>query len=253
MKRPLLEIKQAEIRYGAKIAVKDFSLSLEKGEILGLVGESGSGKSTIIKSIMGLLCDSGLVTKGSIRYKGIDLKDYSPEAMRKLRGPEMGIIFPNYAASLCPVRTVGRQMFEYLNQHKKISKADMIFQADELMDKLNLKEGREILDCYPFELSGGMNQRIGIIMAMMLKPELLLADEPTSALDTRLQHQVVKEIMKMRELYHTSIIMVTHNIKIATYMADNIAVMYDGNLVEYGKTADIINSPQHAYTKILLG
>ncbi len=253
MKIPLLEIKQAEIKYGDKTAVKDFSISLEKGEILGLVGESGSGKSTIIKSIMGLLCDSGQVTKGSILYKGIDLKDYSSEDMRKLRGPEMGMIFPNCADSLCPVRTVGKQMLEYLNQHKKISKSEMTLQADELMDKLNLKEGRQILNCYPFELSGGMSQRIGIIMAMMMKPELLLADEPTSALDPRLQYQVIKEIMKMRELYHTSIIIVTHNIKIATYIADKIAVMYDGNLVEYGKTADIINSPQHAYTKILLG
>lgn len=252
MDKPLLEMNHVEISYGSRAAVKDFSLSLEKGEILGIVGESGSGKSTVIKGMMGLLGSFGTVTGGDIFFKGTNINGYSREDMRKLRGPGMGMIFQNCAAALCPVRTVGRQMFECMNQHKKISKEEVISQALELMEKINLKDGKRILNSYPFEMSGGMNQRVGIVMAMMMKPELLLADEPTSALDVTVQAQVVKEMMKMREIYNTSIIIVTHNISVVSYMADKIAVMHEGNLVEYGNAQEVIYWPQKEYTKILL-
>ena len=252
METPLLQIKNADISYNGKTVVKDFSISLKQGEILGIVGESGSGKSTVIKAAMGLLGRTGHVTEGSIFFKGKDLSQLTSEQMRRLRGPKMGMIFQNCAASLCPIRKIGDQLFESLNQHKKISKAEMITQSIELMKKLNLNDGSRILNSYPFELSGGMNQRVGIIMAMMLNPELLFADEPTSALDVTVQAQVIKEMMEMRDLYNTGIVIVTHNIGVVSYMADKVAIMYKGNLIEYGRKQEILNNPKEEYTKKLL-
>ena len=252
METPLLQIKNTDISYSGKTVVKDFSVSLNKGEILGIVGESGSGKSTVIKAAMGLLDQMGHVKEGSILFKGEDLSQLSSEQMRRLRGTKMGMIFQNCAASLCPVRKIGDQLFESLNQHKKVSKEDMISQSLELMKKINLNDGMRILNSYPFELSGGMNQRVGIIMAMMLNPELLFADEPTSALDVTVQAQVVREMMKMRDLYNTGIVIVTHNIGVVSYMADKIAIMCQGKLIEYGSKQEIINNPKEEYTKKLL-
>lgn len=252
METPLLQYKHAHISYNGQTVVKDFSISMKKGEILGIVGESGSGKSTIIKAAMGLLGESGQVTEGSIFFKGTDLSQLTSEQMRQLRGPKMGMIFQNCAASLCPIRKIGDQLLESLNQHKSISEAEMISQSLNLMEKINLQDGRRILNSYPFELSGGMNQRVGIVMAMMLKPEILFADEPTSALDVTVQAQVVRELMKMRDQYQTSIILVTHNIGVVSYMADQVAIMYKGKLIEYGRTQEIMKNPKEEYTKKLL-
>ena len=252
METPLLQIKNATIQYNGNTVVKDVSFSLQAGEILGIVGESGSGKSTIMKASMGLLGQTGHVSEGSILFKGKDISQLTSEEMRLLRGPEMGMIFQNCAASLCPTRKIGDQLLESLNQHQKISKEDMIAQSLQLMKKFNLKDGKRILNSYPFELSGGMNQRVGIVMAMMLNPALLFADEPTSALDVTVQAQVVKEMMKMRELYHTGIVLVTHNIGVVSYMADKIAIMYKGKLIEYGSKQEIIFHPKEEYTKKLL-
>lgn len=252
METPLLQIKRANISYDGKKVVHDFSVSLKQGEILGIVGESGSGKSTVIKAAMGLLDQTGFVSEGSIFFKGKDLSKLTSEQMRRLRGPKMGMIFQNSESSLCPIRKIGDQLLETLNQHKKTSKKEMITRSLELMEKLNLTDGKRILNSYPFELSGGMNQRVGIMMAMMLQPELLFADEPTSALDVTVQAQVVKELMTMRDLYNTGIVIVTHNIGVVSYMADKIAIMYKGNLVEYGSTQEIIYNPKAEYTKKLL-
>lgn len=250
---PLLDIQHAEVSYNGKAVVHDVSLSLEAGEILGIVGESGSGKSTIIKAAMGLLGSSGAVTKGDIYYKGQNVLEASTEDIRRMRGAAMGMIFQNTGASLCPVRTIKDQLYESVLAHEKVSREDVYKRALELFDKMRLTDGARILNSYPFELSGGMNQRVGIMMAMVLKPDLLFADEPTSALDVTVQAQVVKEMMKMRELYHTGIVIVTHNIGVVEYMADKIAVMYQGRLIEYGRTEDIIHHPKEDYTKKLLG
>ena len=252
METPLFQIKNVTIQYNKNTVVQDVSLSLQSGEILGIVGESGSGKSTVLKAAMGLLGKSGHVSEGSILFKGKDISQLTSEEMRLLRGPEMGMIFQDCAASLCPTRKIGDQLFEILNQHQKISKADMITKAIELMKKFNLNDGKRILNSYPFELSGGMNQRVGIVMAMMLHPALLFADEPTSALDVTVQAQVVKEMMKMRELYDTGIVLVTHNIGVVSYMADKIAIMYKGQMIEYGSKNEIIHHPKEEYTKKLL-
>lgn len=250
---PLLDVQHVEISYDAKPVVQDVSFQVSPGEILGIVGESGSGKSTLIRGAMGLLDNAGAVTKGDIYYKGKNVVDSGPEEIRKMRGPAMGMVFQNTEASLCPVRSIKDQLYESVRQHGKVSREEARERALELFDNMRLKDGDRILNSYPFELSGGMNQRVGIMMAMVLRPELLFADEPTSALDVTVQAQVVREMMKMRDIYGTGIVIVTHNIKVVEYMADRIAVMHQGRLVEYGKTADVIRHPEHEYTKKLIG
>ncbi len=164
----------------------------------------------------------------------------------------MGMIFQNTGASLCPIRTIEDQLYESVLQHENIPRREIRERAMDLFDKMKLLNGERILKSYPFELSGGMNQRVGIMMAMILKPALLFADEPTSALDVTVQAQVVREMMKMRELFGTTIVIVTHNIGVVEYMADKVAVMYRGRLVEYGDTKEVIQHPKEEYTQKLV-
>ncbi len=250
---PLLDMQHVEVSYNGRAVVQDVSLQMEPGEILGIVGESGSGKSTVIRAAMGLLGNGGAVTRGDIYYKGQNVVDADEEELRKMRGPAMGMIFQNTGASLCPIRSIGDQLHESMNQHEKVSREEVRRRALELFGRMRLNDGDRILNSYPFELSGGMNQRVGIMMAMVLKPDLLLADEPVSALDVTVQAQVVKEMMEMRKVYGTGIAIVTHNIGVVEYMADKIAVMYQGRLVEYGETKKVIHHPEQEYTKKLIG
>lgn len=251
MTQPLLEIANMEVCYFGKTVVRDLSLRIEPGEILGIVGESGSGKSTVIRAVMGLLKNGGAVTKGEIFYKGQCITHAGDRELGKLRGPEMGMIFQNPGASLCPVRTIEKQLYETVLEHEKTSRREIRERALEIFQNMGFSRGEEILKSYPFQLSGGMNQRAGIMMAMILKPAILLADEPTSALDVTVQAQVVKEMMKMRETYGTAIVMVTHNIGLVEHMADKVAVMRQGSLVEYGIREEITGSPRQEYTKKL--
>lgn len=249
----LLDMRRIEVSYNGRPAVQNVSLQMEPGEILGIVGESGSGKSTVIKAAMGLLGNGGAVTKGDIYYKGKNVLCASAEEMRKMRGADMGMIFQNTEAALCPIRTIEDQLYEGVIQHEKASREKVRRRALDLFEKMRLTDGERILKSYPFELSGGMNQRVGILMAMILRPALLFADEPTSALDVTVQAQVVKEMMKMREIYGTAIAIVTHNIGVVERMADSIAVMHRGRVVEYGKKEDVIRRPKEDYTKKLIG
>lgn len=253
MERPILETKNLEVSYDKTKILQDISLSAKQGEILGIVGESGSGKSTFLRAVMGLLGNGGQITGGSIRYKDQELHTLGGEALRRLRGPQIGMVFQNTQSSLCPVRTIESQLCEAVLQHEEVSREEIRSRALELFEKIGLSDGDRILKSYPFELSGGMNQRVGIMMAMILKPTILLADEPTSALDVRVQAQVVKEMMKMREIYGTTIILVTHHIGVVEKMADKVAVMYQGRLVEYGSTQEVIYNPAQEYTKKLTG
>lgn len=253
MKQLLLDIQHAEISYNGKPVVYDLSLNMKPGEILGIVGESGSGKSTIIKAAMGMLGNNGAVTRGDIYYKGKNVLDTTQKDIRNLCGPEMGMIFQNTGVSLCPIRSIEEQLYESVLEHESIDKKEIRERALKLFEQMRLPDGERILKSYPFELSGGMNQRVGIMMAMILKPDLLFADEPTSALDVTVQAQVVQEMMKMRELYGTGIAIVTHNIGVVNHMADNIAVMYQGKLVEYGPKDEVIYHPREEYTKKLIG
>lgn len=248
----VIRYEHVDISYKGKRVVHDVSFSVEKGEILGIVGESGSGKSTLIKAAMGLLSQEGLVTRGDIWYQGKNITDLPGRDRRRLNGPELGYIFQNAGSSFSPIRTVGVQLYETMKEHSRISKKEFQDRALELLAKLGFSDGMRILKSYPFELSGGMQQRVGIAAAMLLNPRLLLADEPTSALDVSVQKQVVEEILMVRKSFGTAIVMVSHNLGVIEAMADRVLVMRNGEMLEYGETRKILTDPQTAYTKELL-
>lgn len=248
----ILTYESVEISFGGRTVVQDVTFSLKSGEILGLVGESGSGKSTLIKAAMGLLGSDGLVTKGDIRYMGQNILDIPEKEKRKVRGAKIGMIFQDAGASLCPIRTIGEQIYESMRAHVKITRSEAKDRAMELFEKLNFKDSQRVWDSYPFELSGGMNQRAGIVIAMLMNPPILFADEPTSALDVSVQRQVVKEMLKLRELFGTAIIIVTHDIGVVRAMADTVLVLKDGKAVEYGPAVKVLEHPEDPYTKKLL-
>ena len=248
----LLRYDHVDISYNGFLAVKDVSFTLEPGEILGIVGESGCGKSTLIKAAMGLLGSAGMVTRGNIWYKGKNLPDLPPKELRKRNGPELGMIFQSAGSSFCPIRTIGAQLYETMTEHEKISKAEFLDRAMELLGKLGFEDGKRVLGSYPFELSGGMQQRVGIAAAMLLNPSVLLADEPTSALDVSVQKQVVEEMLLVRDTFGTAMVLVSPNIGVIRAMADKVLVLKDGETVEYGKTQQVLENPQADYTRALL-
>lgn len=248
----LLQYNHVDISYLGQPVIRDVSFSLHSGEVLGIVGESGSGKSTLIKAAMGLLGCEGQVTRGDIWFKGNNLPELPPKELRKLCGSELGYIFQNAGSSFCPIRTVGAQLFETMRAHGKITKADFEVQALELLAKLGFEDGKRILDSYPFQLSGGMQQRIGIAAAMLLNPSVLFADEPTSALDVTIQKQVVEEMLMVRETFGTAIVLVTHNLGVIGAMTDRVLVLENGRCVECGSTRQVLSQPRADYTKALL-
>ena len=248
----LLRYDHVDISYNGFLAVKDVSFTLEPGEILGIVGESGCGKSTLIKAAMGLLGSAGMVTRGDIWYKGKNLPDLSAKELRRLNGPELGMIFQSAGSSFCPIRTIGAQLYETMTEHEKTSKAEFLDRAMELLGKLGFEDGKRVLGSYPFELSGGMQQRVGIAAAMLLNPSVLLADEPTSALDVSVQKQVVEEMLLVRDTFGTAMVLVSHNFGVIGAMADKVLVLKDGETVEYGKTQQVLENPQADYTRAML-
>lgn len=248
----LLRYEHVDIAYLGQPAVEDVSFSLSSGEILGIVGESGSGKSTLIKAAMGLLGSEGRVTGGSIRYKGRDLTALPQKELRKLCGPELGYIFQSAGSAFCPTRTVGAQLYEAMREHGKISKALFEERALEMLAKLGFEDGKRILTSYPFELSGGMQQRVGIAAAMLLRPRVLLADEPTAALDVSAQKQVLEELLLVRESFGTAVVLVSHNLGLVAAMADRVLVMHRGGIVEAGETRQVLRQPRADYTRRLL-
>lgn len=248
----LLRFEHVHIRYGERELVHDISFSLKAGEILGIAGESGSGKSSLIRAALGLLGNSGRVSLGSIYYKGDNILEYSQSQMQKLRGAEIGMIFQDSASSLCPIRRIGSQMYESMKAHMKISKKQAENKALDLLEKLGLEDPKAILKSYPFELSGGMNQRVGIALSMLLEPRVLLADEPSSALDVIVQEQVICEFKKLNRIFNTAIILISHDIALLGSLADKILVLKDGSCMDYGSKDEIFSSKSSPYTQELL-
>ncbi len=248
----MLEIKDLDIDYGDKQAVRDFDLSVDKGDIVSIVGESGSGKSTVIRAVLGLLPGDGKVCGGEIDYEGKDLTTLDPKSFGELRGPEISMIFQDTGAMLNPTQSIGRQFIEYIRTHSDLSKEEARQRAEEILREMNFKDPASIMSRYPFELSGGQRQRVGIAMGMVFEPKLLLADEPTSALDVTTQKQIVELMKELRDKHGTTIILITHNLGLATDISDKVVVMKDGRIVESGDRVQIVDEPKSAYTKHLL-
>ncbi|MBR4641208.1 MAG: ABC transporter ATP-binding protein [Selenomonadaceae bacterium] len=246
----ILRVENISVAYGGKIIVRGVNFSVKRGEILIIAGESGSGKSTILKAIGGLLGKGGAIVDGKIFFDGKEITFLSDNRRRKISGEAIGYIFQNAGASFCPIRTIGDQIFEAVRAHRDWDKKFFRERAIELMQKINLKP--EVLNEYPFRLSGGMAQRAGILAATILEPKILLADEPTSALDIVNQAGVVKELLKLRERQKISIVMVTHDLRIAKFMADKILIMKNGLTVEFGTREQIFNEPKEIYTRELI-
>lgn len=245
---PLLAVRNLTVSYGEKQAVRGVNFCLHRGEILVLAGESGSGKSTILRAVMGIL-DAGFCA-GEILWEGTDVLQLAKDARRKLAGEEIAMVFQNAGASFCPVRTIGSQLYESVCAHRAWSYAEFRERAEALMAQMQLP--RMVLDEYPFRLSGGMAQRAGIVAAMLLQPKLILADEPTSALDALTQVRVAKELMALRRRTGVAMLLVTHHMGLAYYMADRILVLRHGETVEQGAREDIFRHPKEAYTKELI-
>ena len=249
---PLLTYQSVEVSFNGRAVTHDVSFTLHAGEILGIVGESGSGKSTLLKAAVGLLGNDGLVTKGDIWFQGKDLPDLPEKELRKVCGAGIGMIFQDAGASLCPIRTIGEQIYESMSAHMKITRSQAKEKALLLFQRLQFKDGQQIWNSYPFELSGGMNQRVGIAIAMLMEPPMLLADEPTSALDVVVQKQVIEEMLHLREMFGTAMILVTHDIGVVSAMADTVLVLQDGRIMEFGTARQVLHEPQNAYTRTLL-
>ena len=248
----LLRYDHVDISYNGIPAVQDVSFTLRPGEILGIVGESGCGKSTLLKAAMGLLGSSGIVTRGDIWYKGRNLPDLPARALRKLNGPELGMIFQSAGSSFCPIRTVGAQLYEIMTQHGSATKKEFENCASELLEKLGFEDGRRILRSYPFELSGGMQQRVGIARAIALNPEFVVCDEPVSALDVSIQAQVINMFEELQEKLGVAYLFIAHDLLVVHHISDRIAVMYLGRIVEIADSNELNDNPMHPYTQSLL-
>lgn len=221
--KTILSVKNLSIEYNQGTVVNNVTFELKKGEILAIVGPSGSGKSTILKAIAGLLGRAGTVTQGEVIFEGRNITKLIGEERRQLAGKKIAMIFQDSAASFCPIRTIGDQIYESVKEHEAWSRAEFVKRAEDIMDSINLD--RAALNEYPFRLSGGMAQRAGILAAMILQPTLLLADEPTSALDVDTQAMVARELLNICKQYQTSMVIVTHDLKLAEGVADKFFVM----------------------------
>ncbi|MEY8419205.1 ABC transporter ATP-binding protein [Oscillospiraceae bacterium 44-5] len=247
----LLDIKNLFIQYvtdGLEIhAVNDLSLTLNKGQTLGLVGETGAGKTTTALGIMNLVPDPpGKITSGEILFQGEDLLKKSPQELRKIRGDQITMIFQDPMTSLNPVMTVGDQIAEVIKLHGKVSKGEVKESSKRMLELVGIDGGR--YGDYPHQFSGGMKQRVIIAMALACNPTLLIADEPTTALDVTIQAQVLRLMKELKEKLDTSMILITHDLGIVAEICDTVAIMYVGEIVEYGTLEQIFNHTAHPYT-----
>ena len=233
-------------------AVRDISFDLYKGETLAIVGESGSGKSVTARSLMGILAPNAVVDAGSILYEDVDLLKLKEDQFHKYRGNKLGMIFQDPLSSLNPIMKIGKQMTESMRLNGRISRGDAKKRALELLKGVGISDPERRFNQYPFELSGGMRQRIVIAIALSANPNILICDEPTTALDVTIQAQILELINAIKEERQLSVIFITHDMGVVANMADRIAVMYAGKIVEYGTVDEVFYEPAHPYTWALL-
>jgi len=254
---PLLDVRDLKVSFrtedGLVRAVDGVSLSLARGETLGIVGESGSGKSVTMMSVMRLISDPNARFEGEVLFKGHDLMTLNPEQMREIRGGGIAMIFQDPMTSLNPVYRVGWQIAEQIQAHENISKQAARARATELLAAVGIPQPAERVDNYPHEFSGGMRQRVMIAMAVSCNPDILIADEPTTALDVTIQAQILSLLRKLRDEFGTAVVLITHDMGVVADMADRIAVMYAGRIVEQGSRREVFYDAQHPYTWGLLG
>ena len=248
----LLRIDHLTAGYGGDAVIEDISIRLHTGEVLGIVGESGSGKSTLLKAIAQIRGLSTEIQSGSVSFDTKNLAVLSEGERRRLRGEEIAMVFQYAGASLNPTRQIGTQLVETMRAHTDLSREEIYARAAEVFGGMGFSDVRRILATYPFELSGGMAQRAAIALAVILRPQLLLADEPTSALDATIQLQVLDELRALKERMGTAILLITHNIGVVRHIADRVAVMCKGKIVEQGAVTEVLGNPQHPYTCELL-
>ena len=256
MNKPLISVQNLHTSFftdsGEVCAVNGVSFDLDHGEILGVVGESGSGKSVTAYSIMQILADTGKIVDGDVYYKGENITQWDEKQMRKFRGKCCSIIFQDPMTSLNPVFTIGNQLVEAITLHTDRKGKEAKARAAELLAQVGINEPERRLKQYPYELSGGMRQRVMIAMALACEPDILIAYEPTTALDVTIQAQILELIQNLQKELGMAVILVTHDLGVIASMCDNIVVMYGGRICERGTAHEIFYNPKHEYTKGLL-
>ena len=253
----LLEVKNLCVNfgtYGGEVkAVRGVTFDLHKGETLAIDGESGSGKSVACKTIMRILSSNGYIKDGQILFDGKDLTKISEKDMEKVRGKDIAMIFQDPMTSLNPTMTIGKQIMEPIIKHQGFSKEDARKRAIELIELVGISDAEKRFKQYPHQFSGGMRQRIVIAISLACNPKVLIADEPTTALDVTIQAQILELIKDLQEKTGVAVIFITHDLGVVANMADRVAVMYAGKIIEYGTSDDIFYDPKHPYTWGLLG
>jgi len=256
MDHPLLEVQHLSVTFDSPrapvVAVDDVSFAMARGETLGLVGESGSGKSVTAFSILRLLQPPGRISGGRVLFDGRDLLTLSEREMRAVRGAGISLIFQEPMTALNPVMTVGNQIAEALTVHGMASRAEARLRAVELLDAVHIPDAARRVRDYAHQLSGGMRQRVMIAIALACRPPLVIADEPTTALDVTIQAQVLDLLRELKAQYNLALLLITHDFGVIAEMADRVAVMYRGRLVEEGPVRQILREPRHEYTQGLL-
>jgi oligopeptide transport system ATP-binding protein len=250
---PILEVSGLRVEFGTHggvvQAVRGVSFSLAPGRTLAIVGESGCGKSVTVQAAMGLIpTPPGRITGGSVRFAGQELVGLGPRAMSRVRGREVGMIFQDPMTSLNPTMKVGRQITETLRFHQGLSRGAARARAIEFLDRVQIPDARTRVDHYPFQFSGGMRQRVMIAMAIACNPKVLVADEPTTALDVTVQAQILALMKDLQREHGMAIVLITHDLGVVAQMADEVAVMYAGQIVEQGTVDDVFERPAHPYT-----
>ena len=256
-KNLILDVSNLSVRFFERKkegkAVDNISFSVEKGKILGIVGESGSGKSVTVMSVLGLLTGRNVEIEADyINFCGESIMGLKRKEMQKIRGKRISMVFQEPMTSLNPALTIGEQIAETILQHEKTTKKQAIKRAKELLDLVQIPLAEERLKEYPYQLSGGMRQRVMIAMALACNPELIIADEPTTALDVTIQSQILELFKKLQRELNVTIILITHDMGVIAETADSVIVMYAGRIVESGTTEQILNHPRHRYTKALI-